>query len=526
MSIYYLIPIIIILGAIVYYIYYLSPRINPLNKAESFLSQNMTDEAIVEYRKILDTDPGNFLVHYKLGTLYFNNDEIDQGVIHYEEVMRINKFTVEVEKVKVMRKLAESYLLRDEIEKAFQYYLDIVGLYPNDREALFHVSFISLGHELFDLARKHFDRLVKVSKKSFEIYFGAGMASYQEQKNNDAAEYFKEAIVLDPHSDIGNLALAFTLQRKRDFKTAVNYLKLVISNSEDVNAEFIARRLLGIIQVQWGLYSEALYTFQDLMDFAGKNRMIDEQATLYYDLGFAALKAEKTEQAYEYWNQAYQHDRGYRDVKKLITMLRKEMDTSTTKKLDPDRETPEDYVEPWVKESFPENFIWRICGLKSDDEIDLRNVRVTTRVSADKGAVSAGSEVTGKSAAPEGSLERFMSMDLENFRIAANRVALKLGYSVDEILNTYKESDGVDFMSHSVTANSKCLIWVRRWKGTMVGEIPLRNFAQAINDLKAAEGLFITTTGLNGPAETSLKRLSKVTVITPERLSGLLAGIV
>jgi tetratricopeptide (TPR) repeat protein len=526
MPAYYLIPIIIILGAIVYYIYYLSPRINPLNKAESFLKENMIDEAIFEYRKILDIDPGNFLVHYKLGTIYFNTDEVDQGVIHYEEVMRINKFTFEVEKVTVMRKLAESYLLRDEVEKAFQYYLDIVSLFPNDREALFHISFISLGQELFELARKHFDRLVKVAKKSFEIYFGAGMASYQEQKNNDAANYFKEALLVDPHSDIGNLAIAFTLQRMRNYKTAVNYLKLVIKNTEDVNAEFIARRLLGVIQVQWGMFSEALNTFQDLMDYANKNQMMEEQATLFYDLGFAALKAEKTEQAYEYWNQAYQHDRGYRNVKKLITILRREMDVSTTKKQDPDRETPEDFVESWIRDAFPENFIWEICGLKSEDEIDLRNVRITTRVSTDKSTAAAGSESVGKSSGPEEALDRFLNMDLENFRIAANRVALKLGYSVDEILNTYKEADGVDFMSHSLASNSKCLIWVRRWKGTTVGEIPLRNFAQAINDLKAAEGLFISTTELTGSAEKALKRLSKVTVVSPEQLRGLLVGIV
>ncbi len=526
MPVYYLIPIIIFLGAIVYYIYYLSPKINPMNKAESFLSQNMINEAIVEYRKILDNDPGNFLVHYRLGSLYFKNDEADKGVIHFEEIMRINKFTVEVDRATVMRKLAEAYLLRDEIEKAFQYFLDIVALYPTDREALFHVAFISLGQELFEIAKRNFDRLVKVAKKSFEIYFGAGMASYQEQKNNDAFEYFKEALIIDPHSDIGNLAIAFTLQRKRDFKTAANYLKLIISNSEDDNAVFIARRLLGLVLVQWGMFSEALQAFQDLMDFANRNQMTDELATLYYDLGFAALKAEKTEQAYEYWNQAYQHDRGYKNVKKLITMLRKEMDTSTTKKQDPDRETPEDYLEAWIKDAFPENFIWKICGLKSEEELDLRNIRVTTRMSAERGSAAPGSESPGKSSVSGDVLERFIGLELENFRIAANRVALKLGYSVDEILNTYKESDGVDFMSHSLANSSKCLIWVRRWKGTMVGEIPLRNFAQAINDTKAAEGLFISTTDLNGPAETALKRLSRVKVVTPGQLKELLTGIV
>ena len=222
MSIYYLIPILVILGVIVYYIYYIAPRINPLTKAENYLSQNMLDEAILEYKRILDDDPENFLVHYKLGKLYYKMENIDEGVIHFEEVMKINKFNFEVEKINVMRSLAESYLMSDNLESAFQFYFDIVNMYPNDEEALYHVSFMSLGQELFEISKKFFDRLVKVSKKNFEILFGAGMASYQEQKNNEAVEYFKEALVHDPHSDIGNLAISFALQRKGDFKTAVN----------------------------------------------------------------------------------------------------------------------------------------------------------------------------------------------------------------------------------------------------------------------------------------------------------------
>jgi len=101
-----------------------------------------------------------------------------------------------------------------------------------------------------------------------------------------------------------------------------------------------------------------------------------------------------------------------------------------------------------------------------------------------------------------------------------------MGYAVDEILTTYREADGVDFLAHSLAEKEKVLIWVRRWKGTKVGEIPLRNFAQAINDIKAKNGLFITSTELTPSAEGSMNMLSKVTVVYPDQLAALLADLI
>ncbi len=524
MSVYYLIPLIIILGAIVYYIYYLEPRLNPLNKAQNFVKQNMIEEAIIEYRKILENDPMNSLVHYRLGQLYFDQNKIDQGIIHFEDILNINKFNFEVDKTDVLRTLGKAYLFRDEVENAFQIFLDILNIYPNDEDALYYVSFISLGQELFEFANKHFDRLVKVQKKSFEILFGAGIASYQEQKINDSVKYFKEALALEPHSDIGNIAIGFALQRKRDFKTAVKYLQMVIDNSEDNNAIFIAKRLVGVILTQSERYKEALEMFQDILDFTGKNDMKDEKCAILYDLGFVCIRAEKTDMAYDYWNQAYQIDRNYKNVQRMVTILRKEMENLRSMKPDPNIESASDHVENWIKDAFPENYLWKICGLKSDREIDLKSIRIVSRISSGKGAALTSSG--GKSSSdPAEAMERFLEIDLENFRIVANRIVHKLGYNVEEILNTYRDSDGVDFLAKNTSTNKTALIWVRRWKGTKVGEIPLRNFAQAINDFKAAEGLFITTTELNAPAEASLKRLSKVKVIYPERLGDLLMGM-
>jgi restriction endonuclease Mrr len=92
-------------------------------------------------------------------------------------------------------------------------------------------------------------------------------------------------------------------------------------------------------------------------------------------------------------------------------------------------------------------------------------------------------------------------------------------------MTTYREPDGVDFWAIDIKTQEPVYVWVRRWKKTKVGEIPLRNFAQAINDLKAKGGLFVTTTGLTEGAEGSLQQLNKVRVVGPDELDQYLKGL-
>ena len=117
-----LITVAVILGVVAYYMNVVAPKRNPIIKADAFLKQNMINEAILEYRKALEKSPKNFNLHYKLAQLYFKVERIDQGALHLEEVMRIGIFNYEVEKMAVMRKLAQVYQQRDEQDEDAQPY--------------------------------------------------------------------------------------------------------------------------------------------------------------------------------------------------------------------------------------------------------------------------------------------------------------------------------------------------------------------------------------------------------------------
>ncbi len=527
-----LVAMVVTLGIVVFYMYFLAPKFNPDLKAQQLLNDDRIDEAIVEYRKILEKYPLDVAMHFKLAKLYLQLENSDQALRHLERIIEINVYNAEVQKIDVLKLVASIYMKRDDKLKVFEAYYTLLQDYPNDPEALYHTGFLALGQEMFDFAFKQLDTYSKIDSKRFDVDFGAGIAALQCQRINEAISIMKQALSQKPHSDIANIAMSFALYKKRDFKTAVNYANIIVENSEDDNAVFIAKRLLGTVFVELKKYSMASKLFEEIKLLSMNQEWTDELKIVLYDLGFIYLLEEKTEQAYETWNQLYQLDRNFMNVQDLITRLRKEMDVHFSSKFDPENSVL-DEIDRWKGKAFPDDFVWRICGLRSSKTLDLGQVVSKIR-SMSSGAGSTGIEkkaykpevkISEKEVPAGEGLAKLQKLDSENFRSIAYRITEKLDLVIDEILNTYRESDGVDFLAHRKGDKAKILVWFRRWEGATLGEIPLRNFAQAINDIKAVQGYFLTTAVLGTAGESALSNLGKVSVIGPEELGRLIKGV-
>jgi tetratricopeptide (TPR) repeat protein len=518
-----LLIVVILLGAFYYYITAIRPKLRPAYRAEMFEKQNMLPEAAIEYRKILDDCPDDFTAHFRLGDIYLRLNETDNAINHFEEVMRLGKFNFAVDRVDVQKKLANAYYMRDEIEKVFGSYLDVLNASPSDPEALYHVAFIALGQEEFEMAQRYFEKLVKVNRDDFSVFFGAGICSYQNQKVSDAVNNFQAALTVNPRSDAGNLAMAMGLFRKKDFKQSLVYANEIVTSTKDPAVLFIGKRLMAFINLQLKKNEEALKIFEEINTNAKSNESQDDIMMSLFDLGYAYIRSDKLSQAYAYWNELYQIDKTYNNIQRLVTVLRKEMDAEAKKKRDEFEVSILDGIDDWALAPFPQNFLWEVCGLKAKTRFDIKNVLVSTRI-----FVQREGDADSKAGLSDSGdrLQRFMELDAENFRIASNRVLAKMGYKVDQILQTYREPDGVDFMANSIETKEKTLVWVRRWKKTQVGEIPLRNFAQAINDNKLRQGIFVTAGELTEGAKGSLDKLGKVMIIYPEQLNEFLRGII
>ena len=521
MLIYVLAFSVIITGLFLYFTYYIAPRFNPINKAEQYLKDNMVFEAILEYKKAIDRNPDDFVVHSKLATIYLKQKEIDQAVIHLEKIIEINQFNYEVDKLEIAKKLAQSYQFRDEFEKSFKTYLNILKDYPVDQDALYNVAFLALGQEEFEIAQRFLERLVKQIPNDFDALFGAGICSYQNQRIGDSANYFKSAVNVRPDSDIANLAAAFSFLRKSDFRQALIYAQKLTEGERDSAIIFVAKRLSGFLLIHLKKYDDAVKVFEEIIALTKKNDLSEELLITLYDIGFACIKAERTSQAYDYWNELYRNDKNFKSVQTVVTILRKEMEIDYKYIKTESELNMDEFIEHWMDDIFPDDFLWNICGLKSDIKIDIRNMMTTTHIA------------TGQNETPEhvfergtnyDNLEKFIHVNNETFRIVSGKLVVKLGLKVDQFLQTYRENDGLDLSAIS-PGKEKILVWIRRWSKNKVGEIPLRNFAQAINDFKANKGYFITSSELTPSAENSLSGLSKVTVVASDELANLLEGL-
>lgn len=503
------------------YVSYFKPRRDPLNKAEELARQNKYLEAITEYKKLLYANPDAFDIHFRIADLYKKQEDYIQVIYHLNEILRIDRYNLEIQKLAVLKKLAQAYHYVEDIEKVFRTYFDILKLDSELPEAYYHISFIALGQEEFEIAQPYFEKLVKV-QDDFESFFGAGICSYQNSKNEDAVAFFREALTLKPNSDISILALSFALQRIRKQSEAISYLNKLAFRITEESVKYIARRLLAFLNIQINKSDEAIKLFEDLLTFTKESQMHDELKLTLYDIGFACVKNRLLDQAYKYWDQLYRLDNEYEDIINVLNLVKKEIDKGHSS--DGFETTIFDYIDEWESKAFPNDFLWNICGLKSERLIDIKNIVVPAKITKVKD--TGKKEVADNQSDSSDRIVNFQEADTETFRMISNRIVLKLGYKVNEILHTYREADGVDILGQSQDNNEKVLFWIRRWKGTNVGEITLRNFAQAINDNKVPKGLFLTTAELTQAAEKSLSRLSKVKVIYPNEVNELLRGLI
>jgi len=509
----------ILLAAAALFFVYVALKKNKKNKAELLLSENRIDEAIAEFEKDLERQPLNAAIKQRLAELYLKQNKIDEAIDHLESIINIDQYSGDVKKDAVFRLLASLYLKRDDKPRAFELYYDLLHEYPDEPESLYHVGFLSLGQELFDSAYNYLEALSRIKNNNFEILFGAGMAAFQSDKISEAILLFKEALSVRPDSDIANIAMSFALYKKADLKSAASYARQVIDNSKDKNAIFITKRLLAFIYMEMMNYPLAASLLEELREDCLNNEFEDELMLILYDIGFAYLADNKSNEAHAAWSELFQIDRSFKNIIDIMTRLKQEMDTKSVSKTDNVKPVITE-LGKWKREAFPENFLWDICGLKSDDKMNLQAVISSRRVSAKNRKDNEGNEESIYT------IDAIYKLDAESFERVSYRLCEKLGFTIDEVMNTYRGSDGMDFLATQKDSKIKTLIWIRRWKDANIGEIPLRNFAQAIDDVKAKQGYFVTTSPLSAAGEEVLDNLEKVKVIYPEEIAKHLPKII
>jgi tetratricopeptide (TPR) repeat protein len=127
------------------------------NIATSYLNKGMIDEAIAEYKTVLDMNPDYAEAHNSLGVAYFSKGMIDEAIAEYKKELCHNS-----DFVKTHYNLGIAYFSKGMIDEAIAEYKTVLDMNPDYAEAHNNLAVAYFAKECLDLAWKH----VRIAQKS------------------------------------------------------------------------------------------------------------------------------------------------------------------------------------------------------------------------------------------------------------------------------------------------------------------------------------------------------------------------
>jgi tetratricopeptide (TPR) repeat protein len=201
------------------------------------------------------TDPNGY---FYWATMLFNAGKLDEAVEGYGKVKSVDQ---SVSHAGTFRYLAEIYRLRGMPDKALGHYQSLLQREPNDTEALFQAGYISFKLNQLDQAKDYFRKLITVDPK--HAGGAANLAALEARYNEKLVGLnektpgitLREVVHANPSSVEAHVNLGAQLLTEGVFPEALTILERAVSLRPNSAA---AQYNLGLAQLKEKKYEEAI----------------------------------------------------------------------------------------------------------------------------------------------------------------------------------------------------------------------------------------------------------------------------
>lgn len=199
-------------------------NINPqiilhLKKAEEFIGQDEDstgifeegnvlyeqgkyDEAITSYQGFLEKNPNAYQVRFNIGNCYREKKDLDSAQQEFEAVLeRANKEegpdALKVQ-AKALAAIGELYVIRDDIEKAREYFARSLERNSQDEILAYNVGEILFSNAKMEEALEYFTMAATIKPNWADAFLKLGYVHLNKTEYDKAKENFKKFLELDP----------------------------------------------------------------------------------------------------------------------------------------------------------------------------------------------------------------------------------------------------------------------------------------------------------------------------------------
>jgi tetratricopeptide (TPR) repeat protein len=193
--------------------------------------KGQVDEAIVQYQKALEIDPGYANAHYNFGNALFQKGRMDEAMEHYQKALEIQPQYAEAH-----NNLGNVLRQKGRVDEAIIEYQKALKIDPGFAMAHYNLGMVLAQKGLADEAIIQYQKALAIQPDDADGQINLGIALFKKGRVDDAIAHFQKALEISP----GNLKACHNL----------THVAWVLATSPDTSARNGVKAVALVEQVE------------------------------------------------------------------------------------------------------------------------------------------------------------------------------------------------------------------------------------------------------------------------------------
>ncbi len=264
------------------------------------------NEALINYQKVLATQPNHASVYYNMGMAYLNMGNFEAAIESYKKAAQLDPAIKGVNK-----HIGVCFNNLQQYEEAIQHYKKALEDNPSDFELHRNIGIASDNLRQPEIAINHYLSALRNNPDDISTYNRLGSTFLSVNRTVEAIKVLEQAIIIAPENyELHiNLGLAYSKQDKH--QEAINFFILATKLETDTPNAYVR---LGTIMQYLGRYDEALF----YLDHA--QELDDSDPEIYCLKGTTYLKSGFIQSSMECFQRALQLEPNHVDALYLLSI--------------------------------------------------------------------------------------------------------------------------------------------------------------------------------------------------------------
>ncbi len=260
------------------------------NLGLAFLLTEMYDEAMREFKHIVEMDKTNTTANFYIGLIYFRTGNYEEALKAFEEILKLG-----VNNVALFNNIALTLEKLENFERADEFYERGIKLNPENAKLLANYGILSYFQNLLSDAEEKLQMALKINSKLNYARFYLALVYLENGKINNAINEFLEVTKKDPaiwqvYYNIGHIYI--NLEK---YESAEHMLKKAVENSK---RNIIAYRALVELYFLEKNFEQAELLIEEIIS------LYKNDFDMYYKLGNIKYRKGDRKAAVFYWEKA------------------------------------------------------------------------------------------------------------------------------------------------------------------------------------------------------------------------------